>query len=202
MDDEGKMLFHGDDSSIEGKELVAEDEGGRDVADEIIREAEASPNSGFVEYCWDDPDVGGDEILDSDGDPILGKAPGDSLKISYVVNPFEYLGAPGLSSSPGIIFGSGIYPKMDNRLPECNGTGIAGDWEPSDQPDEPGEGDGDMGQPDDTGVNSVSGGGCAIASGGDGTPQSTAFNLLLLSSLFLAVSFRRRAVGRRKGIRF
>ncbi len=31
MDDEGRMLFHGVDPSVEGAVLVAEDEGGRDV---------------------------------------------------------------------------------------------------------------------------------------------------------------------------
>ena len=59
MDDQGKMLFHGADPSVEGKVLVAEDEGGRDVTGSIIEEAEtpSTSNPGIVEYCWDDPDV-------------------------------------------------------------------------------------------------------------------------------------------------
>ena len=112
MDDKGRMLFHGDDPSVEGEVLVAEDEGGRDVIGcQLLTEAETPSNDGIVEYCWDDPNVEGDEIRDSDGNPIEEKAPGDSWKISYVVDPFVYLGAPALSGSPGIIFGSGIYPE-------------------------------------------------------------------------------------------
>ncbi|MDE0292510.1 MAG: hypothetical protein OXK19_08440 [Candidatus Dadabacteria bacterium] len=206
IDDTGTLLFHGDDPNLEGVVLVAEDEGGRDVADLIVSEAETPGNAGIIHYCWDDPSVNGDEIVDSNGDPIPGKAPGDSLKTSYVVDPFEYLGAPALSPSPGIVFGSGIYPKMDNRLPECDGDGMTGDGEEMEEMeemeepieesmDEPGE----MEMPTDT-VDSVSGGGCAIASGGESAPQSTAFNLLLLSALFLAVSFRRRVTGKRNGV--
>ena len=49
-------------------------------------------------------------------------------------------------------------------------------------------------------VDSVSGGGCAIAAGSDSTSQNNALNLLLIvSGLFLAVSFGNRAVGRRNG---
>ncbi len=211
MDDTGRMLFHGDDETLEGEELVAEDEGGRDVPELLIGGAETSSDGGFVEYCWDDPDLDGDEIVDSNEDPIPGKAPGDSLKISYVVNPFEYLGAVALSSSPGIIFGSGIYPKMDNRLPECNGNGIAGDGggdmdkmddmqepleEPMDEPEDVVE------EAMDEVGDSISGGGCAVAAGSDSTPRNDALNLLLIvSALFLAVSFGNRAVGRRNGIR-
>ena len=45
-------------------------------------------------------------------------------------------------------------------------------------------------------------GGCAIAAGSDSTPRSNAFNLLLIvSALFLAVSFGNRAVDRRNGVR-
>ena len=95
MDDQKRVLFSGADPSIEEKVLVAEDEGGRDVPQLIIDEAEAPGNNGIVEYCWEDPNVDDDKILDSDGEPIEGKAPGDSLKISYVVDPFVYLGAPG-----------------------------------------------------------------------------------------------------------
>ena len=110
MDYNGKVLFNGNDPSIEGSALVAEDEGGRDVRQLIIEEAETPRKAGIVEYCWDDPDVPGDEIVDSNEKPIAGKAPGDSWKKSYVVDPFVSLGAPALSGSPGVIFGSGIYP--------------------------------------------------------------------------------------------
>ena len=129
MDDQGKILFHGADPSVEGEGLVAEDEGGRDVTGSIIEEAEtpSTSNPGIVEYCWDDPDYDGDEIRDSDGNPIEGKAPGDSWKKSYVVDPFVYLGAPALSGSPSVIFGSGIYPDPETGTapPGCDGNGMA-----------------------------------------------------------------------------
>lgn len=108
--------------------LRATDEGGRDVGQLIVDGAEASPkeDGSFVKYCWDNPAVPDDNIDEADNDPAI--APGDSLKISYVVDPFSSLGVPAPSGSPGIIFGSGIYPEMpDPDLPECNGNGIAGD---------------------------------------------------------------------------
>ncbi len=207
IDDEKKLLFHGADQNVEGMLLNAVDEGGRDVGDLIVSEGKTPSNAGIVNYCWDDPDLDGDEIVDSNGDPIEGTAPGDSLKISYVVDPFVYLGALALSPSPGIIFGSGIYPKMDNRLPECNGNGIAGDGggdmddmqepveEPMDEPEDVVE------EAMDEVGDSVSGGGCAIAAGSDSIPRDDALNLLLIvSALFFAVSFGNRAVGRRNGI--
>ena len=103
--------------------MVAEDEGGRDVADEIITEVQDANEGGFVEYCWDDPTEDGDDIDDND----LKTAPGDSWKKSYVVDPFVYLGAPALSSSPGVIFGSGIYPDPEtgNAPSGCDGNGMA-----------------------------------------------------------------------------
>ena len=203
MDDDARMLFHGDDSSIEGDVLVAEDEGGRDVPRLIVAEAQSPMNSGIVEYCWDDPDVDDDEIVDSNGNPIPGKAPGDSLKISYVVDPFEYLGINQPEGSPGIIFGSGIYPKMDNRLPECNGNGIAGDMGGMDDMDDMDDMDNmdDMGDMEG-GMTAVSGGGCAIVAGSDNAPRGTMFNLLLIvSALFFTISFRRRAIDRQNGVR-
>ena len=200
MDDTGKMLYHGADADLEGERIVAVDEGERNVRELIVGEAATPMNDGIVKYCWDDPQDDGDDIAEADNDSTI--APGDSLKISYVVNPFEHLEAPALSGSPGIIFGSGIYPEMiDPELPECNGNGIAGDGpEPTDPPTEP------MPPPMDPGpgtpTTSVSGGGCAIAGGGDSTPRNDALNLLLMvSTLFLAVSFGNRAAGRRNAIR-
>ncbi len=200
MNDEKELLFHGDDEGLEGEVLEAIDEGDRDVGQLIVDEADDPMNNGIVKYCWDDPDVDGDEIVDSNGDPIEGKAPGDSLKVSYVIDPFSSLGVPAPSGSPGVIFGSGIYPETpDPELPECNGNGIAGDVEPVEPPTEP------MPPPMEPGPGtptSVSGGGCAIAGGGDSTPRNDALNLLLMvSTLFLAVSFGNRTAGRRNGIR-
>ena len=201
MDDQGKTLFHGADPSLEGKVLAAVDEGKRDVIKLIIDEAETPSNAGIVEYCWDDPDVEGDEILDSNGKPIAGKAHGDSWKKSYVVDPFVYLGAPALSSSPGVIFGSGIYPDPEtgNAPSGCDGNGMA-DYDGDDMD---GDGDDMDGDGDDTpSVEDIAdSGGCAIAAGSDSTPQGTAFNLLLIvSTLFFTISFRNRVAGRRNGI--
>ena len=200
MDDTGEMLYHGADETLEGETIVAVDEGERNVRELIVGEAATPMNDGIVKYCWDDPQDPDDDIAEADNDSTV--APGDSLKVSYVVNPFEYLEAPALSASPSVIFGSGIYPEMiDPELPECNGNGIAGDGpEPTDPPTEP------MPPPMDPGpgtpTTSVSGGGCAIAGGGDSTPRNDALNLLLIvSTLFFAVSFGNRTTGRRNGIR-
>ena len=187
------MLYHGADQNIEGTVLSAVDEGGRDVRDEIVS-AEAGD---IVKYCWDDPATEDDNI--DDNDPAT--APGDSLKISYVVDPFEYLGASALSASPGVIFGSGIYPGPDSEFPECDGNGMAdggGEMEP--EPMEPEPMEPEMEDMVEEVVTSVSGGGCAIATGSDSDSRNDALNLLLIvSGLFLAVSFGNRAVGRRNG---
>ena len=196
MDADGQTLFHGADSSLEGKFLDAEDEGGRDVPQLIIDEAEAPSNNGIVQYCWGNPDVDDDKILDSNENPIAGKAPGDSWKISYVVDPFEYLGAPGLSGSPGVIFGSGIYPTdtPPAEFVDCDGDGIESDG------DGGGMDGGGGGTPVDT-VKDAASGGCAIAAGSDNTPRGNAFNLLLIvSALFLTISFRSRAMDKRNGV--
>lgn len=200
MDDTGKMLYHGADDTLEGERIVAVDEGGRDVRELIVGEAATPMNDGIVKYCWDNPAVDTDDINDNDDET----APGDSLKVSYVIDPFQDLGAPALSGSPGIIFGSGIYPEMiDPELPECNGTGIAGDGpEPTDPPTEPMPPMEPPMEPGPGTSTSVSGGGCAIAGGGDSTPRNDALNLLLMvSTLFLAVSFGNRAASRRNAIR-
>ena len=221
MDDQGKMLFHGDDPDVEGIVLAAEDEGGRDVRQLIIDEAETPSNAGIVQYCWDNPDVPGDEILDSNGNPIEGKAPGDSWKKSYVVDPFVYLGAPALSGSPGVIFGSDIYPDPEtgnapsgcdgNGMADYDGDGMDGDGMDGDGMDGDGmdgdgmDGDGMDGDGDDivdTIKDVAESGGCTIAAGSDNTPRSNAFNLLLIvSALFLAVSFGSRAMDKRNGVR-
>ena len=145
-------------------------------------------NAGIVHYCWDDPTTDSDNI--EDNDPAT--APGDSWKTSYVIDPFEYFGAPALSASPGVIFGSGIYPKTGNPPRGCNGNGIAGDGDEM-EPTEP--------EPTEPMSASGSGGGCAIAGGGDSTPGNNAFNLILIvSALLFTVSFGNRAVGRRNRV--
>ena len=202
MDDEGTMLFHGDNRDIEGKPLVAEDEGGRNVTKLIIDQADdpSTSNPGIVQYCWEDPGVDDDEITDENGEPIPGTAPGDSWKISYVVDPFVSLGAPALAGSPGIIFGSGIYPDpaTGNPPPGCDGNGMA-DYVGDDM-----GGDDDMGGGNDMGGSggAVSGGGCAIVAGSsENAPRSNALNLLLIvSALLFTVSFRSSVMRRRNDI--
>ena len=204
MNDEGKVLFNGADPSVEGDILAAVDEGNRNVIQSIIEEAGDPSNAGIVDYCWNNPDVDDDEILDSNGNPIEGKAPGDSWKRSYVVDSFEYLGIDQPSGSRDIIFGSGLYPDPEtgNAPSGCDGNGMA-DYD-GDGMD--GDGDGMDGDGDDI-VDTVkgvaeSGGGCAIAAGSDSTPRSNAFNLLLIvSALFLTISFRSRAMDKRNGVR-
>jgi hypothetical protein len=194
MDENGRMLYNGANQSFEGTDLQAIDEGGNNVLEVITDAVEAvkgTSSGALVDYCWDDPATEDDNI--DDNDPAT--APGDSWKRSYVVNPFEDLGAAALTGDPVIIFGSGIYPTMGNRPSGCDGDGMAngGDGMEPMEPMEPGT------------VTSVSGGGCAIAAGSDSTTvllSSNAFNLLLIvSALFFTVSFGSRAAGRRNGIR-
>ena len=174
-----RVLFNGLDAQLEDRDLKVLDEGGRDVGELIIEGVKAAPKGEgvFVEYCWDDPEYEGDEVRDEDGNPIPGEAPGKSYKISYVVNAIDYIGLPALPGSPKYIFGSGIYPKEGegDLLDGCEFSRARG-GEPTDEP----------------AADVSDDGGCAIAGAGD-TPQSTAFNLfLIISALFLAVSFGRR----------
>ena len=213
MNTDGEMLYHGADQSLEGNDVVAVDEAGQNVRELIVDEAENPMNAGIVKYCWDNPATDSDNIDDND----LTTAPGDSLKISYVVDPFEHLGAPALSDDPGIIFASGIYPsEMDSELPECDGNGMADGGEQMEEmmeeemeetmEEEMEETMEEMEETEEVEdvvedvVDSVSGGGCAIAAGSDSTSRNNALNLLLIvSALFFAVSFGNRAVGRRNG---
>lgn len=180
MDDDidvQRVLFNGLDSQLEDKDLKLSDNGGRDVGKLIIDAVHmADKGEGvFVEYCWDDPDYEGDEVRDENGNPIPGKAPGKSYKLSYVVDSLDYIRLPPPPDAPKYIFGSGIYPKEGegNLLDGCEFS-RAGVGEPTDAAD---------------------GGGCAIFRTGD-TPQGTVLNLFLMASvLFLAVSFGRRVRG-------
>ena len=215
QDPQQTIIYHGLDMDLENQELKdLEDEGGRMVLDLINRAADGPvqdrTEKGFLDYCWDDPTVGSDDIEDMDS----LTAPGDSWKTSYVVNPFDYLGVPAPSDSRRVIFGSGIYPKTGNPPPGCDGNGMAdydeegmGDMEEpmedmqepvEESMDEPGEGEMEPAMP-----TSVSGGGCAITAGSDSTPRNDALNLLLIvSALFLAVLFRRRVTSKRNSVQF
>ena len=178
MDDDvnvQRVLFNGNDAELEDKDLKVFDEGERNVGKVIIDAVKGAPKGEgvFVEYCWDDPDYEGDEVRDEDGKPIPGKAPSKSYKLGYVINTLDYIGLPAFGDS-SYIFGSGIYPKEGegDLLPRCEFSRAG------------------MGEPMEPAVDDD--GACAIA-GTDNTPQSTVFNLfLMVSALFLAVSFGKR----------
>ena len=175
-------IFDGGNSATEGEDFTGlEDAGGRPVMELIEQAADglvSGQEKGFLDYCWDDLTVVGDGDED-DGNPLT--APGDSWKTSYVVDPFDYLGLPRPPDSPRVIFASGIYPKTGTPPDGCQ---IYGD---------------DI---VDTVKDVAESGGCAIAAGGDSTPRSNAFNLLLIvSALFFTISFRSRAMDKRNGVR-
>ena len=204
MEDDGTLLFHGSDPDLENEVLQAIDADKRDVAQLIINKAKENPKEGgFVDYCWDDPAIEDDNVGGSD--PAI--APGDSWKRNYVVDPFELLGINQPAGSSGVIFGSGIYPKTGTPPDGCKIYGGMEDpmeemedmQEPVEESmDEPGEGEMEPAMP-----TSVSGGGCAITAGSDSTPRNEVLNLLLIvSALFLAVSFRRRVTSKRNGVQF
>ena len=213
MNDEGEMLYHGTDPSVEGTTLDAEDAAGQDVLEVITDGIDDPSNAGaIVQYCWDDPTVMNDDNRDENGNLIEGEAPGDSWKVSYVVDPFEYLGIDPPMDSPGVIFGSGIYPKDESGRMLLEGCRIVTDDEPEPmepepmepepmepEPMEPEPMEPEPMEPDDGMPTSVSGGGCAIAAGSGSTSRNDALNLLIVSALFLAVSFGNRAAGRRNG---
>ncbi len=184
MDDDidvQRVLFNGLDVELEDKDLKLFDEDERDVGKLIIGAVRgATKGEGvFVEYCWDDPDYEGDEVRDADGNPIPGKAPGKSYKLSYVIDALDYMGLPSLPNSPKYIFGSGIYPKEGegDLLSGCEFS-RAGTEEPT--------------GPADMVADTADEGGCTVSGAGD-TPQGTVINLfLMVFALFLAVSFGKR----------
>ena len=98
------VFFNGLDPSLEGTNLYVVDSDGVNIGEEIIKTASGTGIGGFVEYRWDDPSEEGDEVRDEYGNPIPGKTPGNSRKISYV---------EGLSFGGDAVFiiGSGIYPE-------------------------------------------------------------------------------------------
>ncbi len=186
MDHNKKLLFHGSDEKLDGVVLEAIDGGGRDVGRLLVDEVSSTADGdGLVDYCWNDPAITEDDVVDDDP----ATAPGDSWKTSYVVDPFEYLGVDPPSGSSSVIFGSGIYPKTGTPPEGCM---IYGEEPPTTTPPT---------TPPTTGGGDSGGGGCAIAAGSGGTPKGVAFNLLLIASaLFFTVSLAGRAGGRRNGI--
>ena len=86
---DGVFIFHGDDPSLEGQNLIdLEDAEGVRIVQDLI--AAAARGGGFVEYLWPDPVVAGDEET---GSP----------KVSYAL-PYSAL-------DRDFVIGSGIFPE-------------------------------------------------------------------------------------------
>ena len=167
MDDEGNVIFNGGNRNIEQTNLLRGQN--QTLVDIIERLVEASKKTEederFVNYDWDDPAIEGDEAPG-------GGAGGSSPKLGYVEpfpNPFN--------PSQIFIFGSGLY--LGPETPEMETPEMETPEMETPEMETP-----EMETPDD--------GGCAI-SGTRNTTQSSLFNLfLVMSVLFLAVSFKRR----------
>lgn len=112
------VVLNGNTPSFENKSLDVEDDNGTNVGD-LLAEAVSGLSSGegaFVEYLWDDPTTPDDDIRDSQGNLIPGKAPGNSPKTTYVT------WIPSSDGQGRIIWGSGIYPEQNDG----DGCAIAG----------------------------------------------------------------------------
>ena len=108
MYDEGeKVIFNGNNKSLEDASLLVTDANGVHIGPTIIREAKEPGEDGFILYLWDDPRTKADDVYDPGG------APGISPKLGYV----KALYLP--DSERVIIFGSGIYPKMEKVEKGC-----------------------------------------------------------------------------------
>ncbi len=158
-------IFNGNTPQLQDKTLRLRDDNGVEIAERIleeVRKQDDTPNRGFLTYLWDDPTVGGDEVVCEETEPVSGPSPEDEDVSCEAGNPI-----PGRSTGRSVkrgyfirtnfgvgetyyVVGSGIYPK-----PQA------------------GEG----------------GGGCAIAAGSGNELEGAAFNLFLITAaLFLAVS--------------
>ena len=109
------VVLNGNTPSFENTSLNVEDDNGTNVGDLLVEavsdlsSASESPGEGaFVEYLWDDPTTPDDDIRDSQGNLIPGKAPGNSPKTTYVT------WIPSTDGEGQIIWGSGIYPEQDD----------------------------------------------------------------------------------------
>jgi hypothetical protein len=108
MYDEGeRVIFNGGNKSLEGGSLLVTDANGVHIGPTIIKEAKEPGEDGFFLYLWDDPRTKEDDVYDPGG------APGISPKLGYV----KALDLP--KSDRVIIFGSGIYPKVEKVEKGC-----------------------------------------------------------------------------------
>lgn len=169
-DTNATVLFNGNNPALNGLDLQVNDPNPIDEENiaKLIRDAvtddqgelKLGPEDGaFVEYHWDDPTTDADN---NEGWFERQEVPGTSRKISYV--KAANLNTSGIGPPAIYIFGSGIYPGMDD--------------DPMD---------------DDTPTSGSDDDGCSIAGVGN-TSQATLLNLLLTVSILFSVVFLRRRI--------
>ncbi len=95
---DGVFIFHGDDPSLEGRNLIdLEDADGVRIVQDLI--AAAAGGGGFVEYLWPDPVVAGDEET---GSPKVSYAlPYSALNRDFVIGSGIFPGSVGVEAPPG-----------------------------------------------------------------------------------------------------
>lgn len=159
---------------------------GRAVFDEVTKDDD-TPDEGFLRYYWTNPDLGGTDGVNENGNPIEGLSPGTSVKLGYFRQTDFF--PLGLSSPKEYVLGSGIYPEGETYyVPESGECEAPPETLPEsshaylDQFPSPPEDDD---------------GGCAIASGTGNNFKIAAFNLFLITAvLLLAVSRKTRLGGK------
>ena len=98
---QGNMIFHGQDQSLEGQDLIdLEDLNGVKVTQEIL--AQVANGGGFVEYLWDDPIIEGDE--DRSSPKVSYAAPLSILRQEFAIGSGFY---PNTVGSDGGMDGDG-----------------------------------------------------------------------------------------------
>ena len=180
MDDQGNVIFNGGNRNIEQTNLLR---GQNPTLVEIIERLIAASkkteeDERFVNYDWDDPAIEGDEAPG-------GGAGGSSPKLGYV-EPF----ANPSNSDQIFIFGSGLYLEPETETPE---TETPETETPETETPETETPETETPETETPEMETSDDGGCAI-SGTRNTAQSSLFNLfLVMSVLFLAVSFKKHS---------
>ena len=114
-DESERVIFNGSNKFFEDASLLVTDANGVHLGPTIIKEAKDPGEDGFFLYLWDDPRTKEDDVHDPGG------APGISPKLGYV----KAMELP--ESHRVIIFGSGIYPKVEKVEKGCSvAAGTAG----------------------------------------------------------------------------
>jgi hypothetical protein len=128
-------IFNGNTPQLQDRTLRLRDDNGVEIAERIleeVREADDTPDRGFLTYLWDDPTRRGDEVVCEEagpvpgpvseneevfcdaGNPIPGRSTGTSVKRGYFIR--TNFGA----GDTYYVVGSGIYPR-----PQGGGGGCA-----------------------------------------------------------------------------